>query len=617
MVGSKGYFEEEIDGAVNVTTALRQPGSSFKPIVYTAGFVEGYTPNSILYDVLTTFKTEVSDYTPNNYTLGSENGPVTIRKALQGSLNIPAVKMIALIGVEKVLNFAESLGYTSFADRSRFGLAIVLGGAEVKLIEHAAAYGAFANDGAQHKTASILKVEDPKGATLYEWKEEAGKQVVDQNVAREISSVLSDNAARAYIFGEANRLTLSDRAVAAKTGTTNDYHDAWTRGYTPSLVAGVWVGNTRNEEMVRGADGSVIAAPIWQEYMQKALAGSPAEGFNPPAIPITGKDLLDGHLPSTTFGVDKSTGKLATDETPVSMRETRSCGEYHSELYYITPGDPLGPVPGEQPNDPQYVSWEAAIQSWVDRVKATDASRLPFDECEVPTEEDDVHTRANRPDIEIQEPDSKEKIEGRSFRVEVETDARRGVERVEYYIDDRFVKSSGSSTGTTIDLPGWVEVGKHDFKAIAYDDVDNSASDTISITVADGPTDASADIIDPLNGQTVGSTGDTYQVIVQLRDPDSVRQLVLYVENLRGSGSGTIGIKDNPGNTFETFGWNLPAAGEYVIWAEAEGSDGNRSSSSQVRVTIREAEASADPLDLTDNETSDTDVVPSDVEVTL
>ena len=196
MVGSKDFFDKEIGGQVNVTTRLRQPGSSFKPIVYAKAFELGYTPSTILWDVKTVFDTAVGPYIPNNYS-GKEYGPISLRNALQGSLNISAVKAMYLVGVESALQFAESLGYSSFKDRSRLGLAVVLGGGEVQLLEHVNAYAAFANGGIHHKTTPILRVEDANGEVLQEWKPEEGQRVMSEQTASWMSQVLSDNNARA------------------------------------------------------------------------------------------------------------------------------------------------------------------------------------------------------------------------------------------------------------------------------------------------------------------------------------------------------------------------------------------------------------------------------------
>ncbi|HLD34818.1 MAG TPA: transglycosylase domain-containing protein, partial [Patescibacteria group bacterium] len=319
MVGSKDYFDQEIDGQVNITTSKRQPGSSLKPLVYAAAFIKGYTPNTILYDVITNFSNDATKpYEPRNYD-SAEHGPVSIRKALAGSLNVPAVKAIYLAGIKNVTNLAFDLGYTTLSDPDRFGLSLVLGGGEVKLIEHANAYSAFAREGVLHPVSAILRVEKPDGTVLEEFQENE-KKVLDPKIARQINDVLSDNGARAYIFGERNWLTLGTRPVAAKTGTTNDYRDAWTMGYTPSIVAGVWVGNNDNSEMKRGADGGVVAAPIWHNFMEKVLGDTPIEKFKPAEIPTTGKAMLDGQVDTGNIvKIDKISGLLATEYTPAHL----------------------------------------------------------------------------------------------------------------------------------------------------------------------------------------------------------------------------------------------------------------------------------------------------------
>ena len=200
MVGSRDYFNDSIQGQVNVATSLRQPGSSIKPIVYASLFEKGYTPDTILYDVVTNFSTNPDQpYIPHNYNL-KEYGPVSIRKALAGSLNIPAVKALYLTGVKSVIDLAHAMGYTSLNDKD-LGLSLVLGGGEVKLIEHTNAYSAFARDGQVNTISTILKVEDKNGNTLEEW-QPSSKKVLTSQTARLINSVLSDNASRAFIFGE-------------------------------------------------------------------------------------------------------------------------------------------------------------------------------------------------------------------------------------------------------------------------------------------------------------------------------------------------------------------------------------------------------------------------------
>ncbi len=299
--------------------------------------------------------------------------------------------MLYLVGVGRVLDFADQLGYTTLGDRSRFGLSLVLGGGEVKLLEHAAAYASFANDGIQEPTSAILKVEDAEGKTLEEWKQPDGKRVADAEVTRTLSNVLSNNDARAYVFGAQNFLTLPNRPVAAKTGTTNNFHDAWTLGYVPSLAAGVWVGNNDNSEMKRGADGSQIAAPIWQAFMKRSLANAPVEAFKPPTpTPPDLKTVLLGTAFEAKVKIDKVSGKLATDLTPPDLVEERTFREAHDTLYYLDKDDPRGPAPTDPASDPQYANWENAVQDWVKRTNWLSATSTP------PTEFDDVHTTPPR-----------------------------------------------------------------------------------------------------------------------------------------------------------------------------------------------------------------------------
>ncbi|MDQ5952339.1 MAG: penicillin-binding protein, partial [Patescibacteria group bacterium] len=242
MVGSPDYWNDESDGQVNVTLRQLQPGSSIKPMVYASAFERGYTPNTVLWDVDTVFPTATGNYEPHNYD-GNEHGYVTMRKALQGSLNIPAVKTLYLAGIDNALALGDRLGYTTLREEY-VGLSMVLGGVRVTPLEHTSAYATFANNGVKQDVVSIIKVEDSHGEVLEEWKAEdhPGTEAMEKNIAATLSNVLSDNAARSYVFGANNYLVLNGRPAAAKTGTTNEYKDAWTMGYTPSLATGVWVG---------------------------------------------------------------------------------------------------------------------------------------------------------------------------------------------------------------------------------------------------------------------------------------------------------------------------------------------------------------------------------------
>jgi len=464
MVGSRDYFNDEIDGQVNVANRPRQPGSSMKPIVYASLFEQGYTPNTKFYDVVTNFSTDSGEnYTPHNYD-GKELGPVSIRQALAGSLNIPAVKAIYLAGINQVLNLADNLGYTTLGDRSRFGLSLVLGGGEVKMLEHINAYSAFSREGKINQLAMILKIEDKNGKTLEEYKDKQSR-VLTTKSARMINSILSDNEARSYVFGPKNWLTLEDRPVAAKTGTTNDFRDAWTIGYTPSLVAGVWVGNTDNTKMKAGADGSVVAAPIWNEFMKRSLTGTPVEVFKELEDDKTGKAAIDGELEySKKIIIDKETGLPATSNTLEENKVEVEVYNHHSILYYVDKNDPLGPEPEDPSLDPQFNNWESAVIRWAEENNQISNIEIISSLNLIKPE--------NEPTLNIISPQNGDIINSNILKVVVEANAPRGVKSIKYYLNDNALLGQGAETEINISLDG-LNNGYQTIKVTACDDVGN------------------------------------------------------------------------------------------------------------------------------------------------
>jgi membrane peptidoglycan carboxypeptidase len=281
MVGSKDYFDESNDGNFNVATSnTRQPGSSMKPIMYATAFERGYTPATLLMDVKTEFPTNVPgqpNYSPVNYD-GKFRGPVQVRSALANSLNIPAVKMLAMVGIEPVMQKAYDMGIENWQptaqNKASVGLSLVLGGRETSLLNEVTAYSVFANQGVRADPVSILKVTDSKGKVLYEHKDTKGKQVLSAAVAFLISHILLDDSARAEAFGLNSALVVPGHTVSVKTGTTDEKRDNWTIGYTPSYVVGVWVGNNDNSPMNQAiASGITGASPIWNKIMSSVLKG--------------------------------------------------------------------------------------------------------------------------------------------------------------------------------------------------------------------------------------------------------------------------------------------------------------------------------------------------------
>ncbi|MFC1598214.1 transglycosylase domain-containing protein [Patescibacteria group bacterium] len=481
MVGSRDYFDDEHDGQVNVTTSLRQPGSSFKPIVYLTAFTKGYTPDTKLFDIETDFPTDAEGkYHPRNYDLG-QRGPVTIRYALGQSLNIPAVKALYLVGVNTALDVAEQLGYTSFGDRSRFGLALVLGGGEVTLLEHTAAFATFAREGEYHKPVAVLSVKDSSGDVLEEW-EDNPYQVIDHLAVRTLNSVLSDSGARSGF----TELNLSDRASAAKTGTTNDYRDAWTIGYTPSVATGVWAGNNDNSEMARGAAGLVIAAPIWNAYMESVLSGTPAESFNEAAY-TSPSSVLGGNLEITkNAAVDSITGELIPEECvgdyPSKYIEQKEFKEAHTILYYIDKDDPTGSPPSNPRDDPMFEAWETAVMRWAQ----SDTRKSEYLTDATPQASCNMRNEDQQPTVTVTTPTAGTEYNKSNFAFAARAKPGDGriVTSVEFYIDVTLVETQSvnlPSAGNVYSSykPKNLTKGRHDALVRVWDDKGNVGESTV------------------------------------------------------------------------------------------------------------------------------------------
>jgi len=280
MVGSRDYFDTRVDGQVNVAIEKRQPGSTFKPFAYATAFTKGFTPETRIYDVPINFGADGTgaEYIPNNYD-GKFRGLLTMREALSQSLNIPAVSTLYLAGIPDTIALATSLGITTLTEPSRYGLALVLGGAEVRLIDLTSAFGVFGQEGKRIPADGILRMMDREERNVYK-RITNPDTVLDANVTRAISSILSDNTARTPVFGSKSPIAFpTGTGVAAKTGTTQNFRDAWTVGYTQDVALGVWTGNNDNTAMEEGADGIYIAAPMWRSMMDKLIERFPPAPF--------------------------------------------------------------------------------------------------------------------------------------------------------------------------------------------------------------------------------------------------------------------------------------------------------------------------------------------------
>ena len=327
MVGSKDYFDATIDGNVNVTTRRRQPGSAFKPFAYAAAFEKGYQPESPIEDKPINFGPDGSGkpYTPRNYD-GTFHGMMTMRDALAMSLNVPAVQTLALAGIENTIRLATRLGITTLDDPKRYGLALVLGGAEVRPLDMASAFGVFGQEGVRHDIHPFLEITDQKNEAQETGFDQEGIRVLDTDIARKINSILSDNKARTPIFGPNSPLAFpAGTIVAGKTGTTQNFRDAWTVGYTPFIAVAVWAGNNDNRPMAEGADGIFVAAPIWREFMNDALIRFPQTGFTAYAqigtAPTGAEHFNDA--PQRMIYFDTKTGREISPEKARKMEKGR------------------------------------------------------------------------------------------------------------------------------------------------------------------------------------------------------------------------------------------------------------------------------------------------------
>lgn len=323
MVGSRDYFDTKIDGQVNVAIEKRQPGSTFKPFAYATAFTKGFQPETRVYDVPINFGPDGSgnDYTPNNYD-GRFRGPLSMREALAQSLNIPAVTTLYLAGVEDTIKTATAMGITTLTDPTRYGLALVLGGAEVRLLDLTSAFGVFGQEGVRHPADGIREVVNRDRKNIYE-RPSAGSTVLDPEVTRKINSILSDNSARTPIFGSNSPLAFKDKQVAGKTGTTQNFRDAWTVGYTGKIAVGIWTGNNDNTPMETGADGIYTAAPMWREMIDVLLKRFPETGFVAPSpnVNTVNQPLEPGE--TKVIYIDKKTGKkLSADKAKKKRRSS-------------------------------------------------------------------------------------------------------------------------------------------------------------------------------------------------------------------------------------------------------------------------------------------------------
>jgi len=471
MVGSKDYFAEDYDGNVNVTISLRQPGSAIKPVNYVTGFKKGFTPATLLLDKRTEFPGGEGKppYVPDNYD-GKFHGPVPVRFALGNSYNLPAVKMLAAVGVKDMIETAKDLGINTFTDESRYGLSLTLGGGEVKLIELTNAFSAFSNGGKRVDPVTILKVTDNKGKVLEEFKPTEGRQVLTPEHAYLIADILSDKNAKYDAFGASsvdNILSVKGKVVATKTGTTDDKRDNWTIGFSPAFTTGVWVGNNDNSPMhPRLSSGITGAAPIWHRIMTEVLKNEKDTPFKrPDGIVEIDVDRISGLL----IGPYSETRKelfakwqvpQRVDDMHKIIKICKTTGQVADSVCIAT----------GQAEDKvflvMYDSWEKNI----------------CDPCPPGSDYSQLNLGAEGVVVQIQKPLPNETL-GSQFNLLATVIAPNAIEKVEFYFDNTLVTTKTAPTyETTVSLSPSI-TGSHTVKVIAYTSDGKTATSEITVII--------------------------------------------------------------------------------------------------------------------------------------
>ena len=485
MVGSKNFNDPDYDGQVNVTTSLRQPGSSIKPFTYVTAFKKGYTPATLLMDVPTEFPGGEGQpaYNPVNYD-GKYRGPMQVRYALANSINVAAVKMLAKVGIKEMMQTAYDLGIDSLEptkeNLSRFGLSLTLGGGEVRLLNLTEAYSAFMNQGYRVDPVAVLKVTDINGKVLEENHPDKGRRLLTPEQAYLIADILSDNQARSLIFGTNSLLNIPGRQVAVKTGTTNDKRDNWTLGGNAHALVGVWVGNNDNSEMKQVASGVSGASPIWRGIILAALKDKPNTNFEVPGgivsaavDEVSGYGAHDGYasriekfVDGTQPGEDpihvklkvcKADGKLATPSDVAS-------GNYDEKEYFLfKEEDPTAAAGGEN-------KWQQGINAWLE-TQTDSRYHPPSDYC----------GSSNPININFVSPRDHDSNLPNNFTTEMKADSTSNITSLEFQIDG--VKQiSFTSPPYKYNVTNLGD-GVHKLKAIAKDDGGHESNREITVGV--------------------------------------------------------------------------------------------------------------------------------------
>jgi len=498
MVGSKDYWDEEIDGNVNIATSFKQPGSSFKPYVYAQAFYNRYAPASVMYDVQTQFG---GGEPPKNFD-GSFQGPMTIRRALGQSRNIPAIKAYFLAGEqEPIINLTQRMGINYLTTDRDYGWPLALGSAEVRLLDHTAAFGVFADGGKRMEPVSILKIQNSDGDVLEEVDpDRKAEEVLDPQIAYLITSILSDTS-----VGLGPNLIVPGQVAAVKTGTSNKKignltlpSNLWTMGYTNHITVGVWSGNSddrKSGNLYGTANGYDASAPIWKKFMTEVhtLKGWTREEFTvPPGIQTVTVSAATGKLPGAntppeglrsdvfaSFGlptevdnsfaqvkIDTRNNLLANEWCPAEFVEEKTYRQHHAIV-------------------PTFTNWEAAVQAWAAGMASEEGSAVGVPPKEVSPLCNEQHFKSTR-SIKITEPSSYAKIEAGNLSVKVNADSDFDIETVQFFLDGTLQSTARDNPYTgTLRISKFLEPGSvHTIKAVLTDIYGYTAQSTIDVRIS-------------------------------------------------------------------------------------------------------------------------------------
>jgi len=486
MVGSYDFDNPKF-GRFNAATGLRQPGSAIKPITYALALEKGYTASTVLMDLKTTFPDQGGkDYIPENYD-GKFKGPVQMRFALANSINIPAVKVLAMVGIRDFLQKANDLGLDTLAptqeNLNRFGLSLTLGGGEVRLLDLTSAYSAFARGGTYIEENGILEIKNRNGKILYKAKKPKQLKVFSEEVSFITSHILSDNIARSEVFGTNSYLNVPGKTVAAKTGTTNDKRDNWTLGYTNGITVGVWVGNNDNTPMdPKIASGVTGASPIWYRIMGQLLKdykdgiiSQPSRvkaltvdaylgGLPKDSYPTRAEYFIEGTEPKDVSSfykklkISKSSGKLAND---IEIRK----GEFdEKDFIVITESDP---VSTDNKN-----RWQEAIDAW--------AKEQSDDKYHAPTETSSENS--DEVAISFKSPQNKQTITNNNVEIQARITSLSNIKNTKLFINGEEVKNFDGNRNELNEAVNLSD-GVYEIKIVAINEKDKQGESTIKIGV--------------------------------------------------------------------------------------------------------------------------------------